>query len=135
MPVKRKKKASPTIGVRKADVALETLKPIFAKIGWSPVIGCDLNFSTFTTSKDYITLWMKWDDAFIKNDPSPVYANYKHDGVLDRESYRRDSSEWNARRQQWFNDQLNVILAELKSVCLKNGWRFRTAGTQLRINP
>ena len=135
MPVKRKKKASPAIGVRKADVALGILKPIFAKIGWSPIIGCDLCFSTLQTSKDYIALWMKWDDAFVANDPAPVYANYKHDGVLDRESYRRDRSEWDARRQQWFNEKLNIILPELKSVCSKNGWRFRNAGTQIRINP
>ena len=134
MPVKRKK-ITASAEVQKADKALAILKPIFSKVGWSVTQGCDLFFETCTLSRVYITLSCNWSEGFTKNDPSPKSASYKVDGVFDRESFRRDSAEWNARRQVWFSTKLGVIEKELKSVCSKNGWRFRTAGTELRINP
>jgi hypothetical protein len=134
MPVKRKK-SNASAEVQKADKALAILKPIFAKVGWSVNQGFDLCFSTLRTSPVYIGLFHNWSDAFTESDPSPKSANYKQDGIFDRESYRRDSAAWNARRQVWFSTKLGVIEKELKSVCAKNGWRFRTAGTELRINP
>ena len=133
MPVKRTKKAFDPF--RKENAVLATLKPIFDKVGWSPVIGCDLCMASLRTSKDYITLFHNWSDAFSKANPRPNRAHYKDDqGKIDQESYRRDCSEWNANLQSWFSSQLSVIEKELKSVCSKKGWRFRTAGTQLRIN-
>lgn len=134
MPVKRKK-ATASDEVQRADKALVILKPIFAKVGWSVNQGCDLFFETCTLGKVYITLSCNWSDAFKKTDPIPMSAQYKQNGVLDRDSYRRDYAEWKARLQSWFSAQLSVIEKELKSVCSKNGWRFRTAGTELRINP
>lgn len=134
MPVKRTKKAT-TSAFRKEDDALAILKPIFKKVGWTPVIGCDLCFMSMRTSKNYIALFHDWSDAFSKANPRPNRAHYKDDqGKIDQESYRRDSSEWNANLQRWFSSQLSVIINELKSVCSENRWRFRTAGTQLRIN-
>lgn len=134
MPVKRKK-ATASPEVQKADKALEILKPIFKKVGWSATQGFDLCFSTLRTSPVYIGLFHDWSDAFTKSNPRPRSVDYKQNGILDRDSYRRDSAEWNAKLQCWFSSQLSVIEKELKSVCSKNGWRFRTAGTQLRINP
>ncbi len=134
MPVKRTKKATAS-AFRKEDAALDILKPIFKKIGWSPVIGCDMCFTSFRTSKNYIALFHNWSDAFCEANPRPNRSHYKNDqGQIDQESYRRDSSEWNTNLKNWFSSQLSVIEKELKSVCSENRWRFRTAGTELRIN-
>jgi hypothetical protein len=134
MPVKRKK-ATASPEVQRADKALEILNPIFKKVGWKATQGFDLCFMSFKTSPVYISLDSHWSDAFQKTDPCPKSATYKQNGIFDRDSFRRDYEDWKTRQQSWFSGQLNAIQEELKSVCSKNGWRFRTAGTQLRINP
>jgi hypothetical protein len=133
MPVKRKK-SNASAEVQKADKALAILKPIFSKVGWSVNQGFSLCMFSLKHSPIYISLCYSWTKEFIETDPSPKSANYKQNGILDRESYRRDSAAWSARRQIWFSDKLRVIEQEIKSVCAKNGWRFRTAGTELRID-
>ena len=107
MPVKRKK-ATASPEVQRADKALEILNPIFKKVGWKATQGFNLCFMTLKTSPVYISLDCNWSDAFTKNDPCPKSATYKQNGIFDRDSFRRDYEDWKTRQQSWFSGQLSL---------------------------
>ncbi len=119
---------------QKEKAALATLKPIFARVGWSPVIGLDLCMSTLRTGKTYVTLF-GWSKEFAKETPDLKRSEYKNEnGEFDRDAWRKDCAARTEAMQKWFTAKLATIQGDLKAACAKNRWRFRTAGTQIRID-
>ena len=126
--------AGNTTAAQKEKSALAILKPIFAKVGWSPIIGCDLCMTSLRTSKSYVTLF-RWSEEFAKETPDLKRSEYKNEhGEFDRDAWRKDSAARNDAMQKWFTAKLATIQGDLKAACAKNRWRFRTAGTQIRID-
>jgi len=126
--------AGNTTAAQKEKAALAILKPIFSKVGWSPIIGCSLSMTTLQTSKNYVTL-LEWFKEFAKENPDLKRIDYKNDnGEFDRDAWRKDSAARNEAMQKWFTAKLAEIQDELKAACSKNRWRFRTAGTEIRID-
>jgi hypothetical protein len=126
--------AENTTAAQKEKAALAILKPIFSKVGWSPIIGCDLCMTSLRTSKSYVTLF-RWSEEFAKETPDLKRSEYKNEnGEFDREAWRKDCAARNDAMQKWFTGKLTAIQDELKAACAKNRWRFRTAGTQIRID-
>ena len=120
--------------VQKEKAALAVLKPIFAKVGWIPVIGCDLCISTLRTGKTYVSLF-RWSEEFAKTNPDLKRSEYKNEnGEFDRDAWRKDSAARSEALQKWFTAKLATIQGDLETACAKNRWKFRTAGTQIRID-
>jgi hypothetical protein len=134
MKTQNKKDGRGDSAEQKEKAALAILKPIFSKIGWSPIIGCDLCMTSLRTSKSYVTLF-RWSEEFAKETPDLKRSEYKNEnGEFDRDAWRKDSAARNDAMQKWFTAKLAEIQDELKAACAKNRWRFRTAGTQIRID-
>jgi hypothetical protein len=126
--------AGNTTAAQKEKAALEILKPIFSKVGWSPIIGCNLSMTTLRTSKNYVTLF-QWSKEFAAEYPDLKRSEYKNEnGEFNRDAWRKDASARNDAMQKWFTAKLAEIQDELKAACAENRWRFRTAGTEIRID-